>query len=540
MGLTRLRAEQIGDIDYKQAVRVITTTDITLSGGAPNQVDGVNLSVDDRILVTGQSVGNQNGIYQVQTVGTGSSGTWIRSLDTNATGELQAGTIVMVTEGTVYADTQWKLTTNNPIVIGTTPLTFEQNSAYAFGNIYANGTAVLANSVGSTVTFTAGNNIAITGNNTSKTVTIGVTGFDVSSNSISNGTSNVNVVSSGGNITVGVGGTANVVVVATTGQFVTGVNSVTGNIDGGNIRTAGLVSATGNITTAGQFIGAGTGLTGTAASLTAGSATSATTAGTVTTAAQPNITSVGTLSSVSVTGNVQSGNINAVGGNLTGNVSFGNIFVGGYYYANGIPFTGGGGTPGGADTQIQFNDNGLFGGSSGLTFNKTTNAVATTGTFSATGNVTGGNLLTAGSISATGNITGLNLNSSSADLAEKYVSDSDYDPGTVVEFGGANEITISTQSHSTQVAGIVSTSPGYLMNVDLVDEHVTAVALTGRVPCQVVGTIAKGDRLVSSNLPGVAQRLNLDQYEPGCIIGKALETYDSTQPGTIEVAVGRF
>lgn len=232
MGLTRLRAEQISDIDYKQAVRVITVTNVTLSGGAPTPVDGVNLSAGDRVLVTGQSTGSQNGIYQVQTVGSGSNGTWIRSTDTNATGELEAGTIVMVTEGTVFADTQWKLTTNNPIVIGTTALTFEQNSAYAFGNIFANGTAVLANSVGSTVTFTAGNNIAITGNNASKTIAFDVTG--ISLNSISNGTSNVNVVSSGGNVTVGVGGTANVAV------FSTGGLSVTGNVQGNGAGLSGI------------------------------------------------------------------------------------------------------------------------------------------------------------------------------------------------------------------------------------------------------------------------------------------------------------
>jgi hypothetical protein len=239
MGLTRLRAEQISDIDYKQAVRVITVTDIaTLSGGAPSQVDGVSLSVGDRILVTAQDPGNENGIYQVQTVGTGSNGTWIRSLDTNQTGELEAGTIVMVTEGTTYADTQWKLTTNNPIIIGTTPLTFEQNSAYAFGNIYANGTAVLANSVGSTVTFTAGNNIQITGNNTSKSVTIGVTG--ISLNSISNGTSNVNVVSSGGNVTVGVGGTGNVVIFSSNGANITGTTASTSKTTGALIVGGGL------------------------------------------------------------------------------------------------------------------------------------------------------------------------------------------------------------------------------------------------------------------------------------------------------------
>ena len=68
---------------------------------------------------------------------------------------------------------------------------------------------------------------------------------------------------------------------------------------------------------------------------------------------------------------------------------------------------------------------------------------------------------------------------------------------------------------------------------------VVAVALTGRVPCQVVGTIKKGDRLVASDITGVATGLDMSKYQPGCIIGKALEAYDSSDVGTIEVAVGR-
>jgi hypothetical protein len=236
MALTKPRASQIYDIDYKQATRVITTTDINLNGGAPNQVDGVNLSLDDRVLVIGQTTGSQNGIYFVDAVGTGSNGTWVRSGDTNVTGELLAGTIVMVTEGLLYADTQWKLTSDNPIVIGTTVLTFEQNSAFAFGNVYANNTAVLATSVGDSLVLTAGNNISITGNNTSKTVSIGVTG--ISLNSISNGTSNVNVVSSGGNVTVGIGGTSNVAVFSSNGL------AVTGNTTSGNILTSGQLIST--------------------------------------------------------------------------------------------------------------------------------------------------------------------------------------------------------------------------------------------------------------------------------------------------------
>jgi len=127
-----------------------------------------------------------------------------------------------------------------------------------------------------------------------------------------------------------------------------------------------------------------------------------------------------------------------------------------------------------------------------------------------------------------------------ADLAEMYVSDRDYSPGTVVDFDGDKEITVSTTAHSTKIAGVVSTNPAYLMNSIQVGEHVLPIALTGRVPCQVIGKINKGDRLVSSNILGVAQALDIMLYQPGVIIGKAIESYDSDKIGIIEVSVGRF
>ena len=186
----------------------------------------------------------------------------------------------------------------------------------------------------------------------------------------------------------------------------------------------------------------------------------------------------------------------------------------------------------------------------------------TSGTaLSVVGNITGGNLSVGTGTITGGNIVNSNANgvgnigsattyfntvfakatsAQYADLAEMYCADDNYVPGTVVEFGGTHEITISITSHSTCVAGIISTDPSYLMNSALECANALEVALVGRVPCQVVGTIRKGDRLVASNLPGVATRLDMKYYEPGCIIGKALEDYDSVATGIIEVAVGRF
>jgi hypothetical protein len=127
-----------------------------------------------------------------------------------------------------------------------------------------------------------------------------------------------------------------------------------------------------------------------------------------------------------------------------------------------------------------------------------------------------------------------------ADLAERYLSDAEYSPGTLLEFGGDQEVTRTATSHSVRIAGVVSTDPAYLMNSGLEGTFVTSVALTGRVPCSVVGTIRKGDRLVASDIPGVATAMDIDQYQPGSIVGKSLEDYDSDQVGTITVAVGRL
>ena len=343
MGLTKPRATQIYNLDYKQATRVATATDITLAGGAPSQVDGVNLSENDRVLVTGQNTASQNGLYDVETVGSGANGTWVRTGDGNETGEIEAGMIVMVTEGLVYADTQWKLITDNPIFIGTTPLIFVFNSLNVyFTSISAGGNVLTAAGNASVVNFAAGSGMSIVGNNVSNTITFISTGGGGSGTSISNGTSNVNVVSSGGNVTVGVGGTGNVAVFATTGIYVTGAASATGNITGNyilgngsqltglpasysnaNVTTllsefgSNTISTTGNVT-AGYFVGNGSALssltganiTGTVANATyAVSANNSTYSGTVTTNAQPNITSVGTLTSLSSSGNITGGNL---------------------------------------------------------------------------------------------------------------------------------------------------------------------------------------------------------------------------------------
>jgi hypothetical protein len=124
-----------------------------------------------------------------------------------------------------------------------------------------------------------------------------------------------------------------------------------------------------------------------------------------------------------------------------------------------------------------------------------------------------------------------------ADLAENYTADQDYAPGTVVVFGGEKEVTTTTITHDTRVAGVISTNPGYLMNAG---SEGLPVAFTGRVPCQVRGPVNKGTVLVTSDTPGVAEALVNSLFSPGCVLGKSLETIADNSIKTIEVVVGRF
>ena len=125
-----------------------------------------------------------------------------------------------------------------------------------------------------------------------------------------------------------------------------------------------------------------------------------------------------------------------------------------------------------------------------------------------------------------------------ADLAEKYLADEAYEPGTVVVLGGTEEITVTSTKDDHRVVGVVSTNPAYLMNSELEGQHPTDVAMTGRVPCKVIGIVVKGDMLVASAVPGYAI-VNNDP-KPGSIIGKSLENKPDSGKSTIEIIVGKI
>ena len=250
--------------------------------------------------------------------------------------------------------------------------------------------------------------------------------------------------------------------------------------------------------------------------------------------------SSGTISSnaVTVTGNITAGNIGAT--------HYGNAFGTTAVYSGNV-------------TALNINAN-QYG-----------NSIGTTATYS--GNVTAGNISTgkisaasatfSGNVSFTGNVVlptvvnqtftsnivpsanlTYNLGSSTnwwnniygtavhaqyADLAERFEADTEYVPGTVVEIGGPAEITAASLDLSEEVFGVISTKAAYLMNSGAGNDSThPPVAVQGRVPVRVTGTVRKGDRLVSAG-NGMARAGKRSEITTWNVIGRALE--DKTTPG---------
>ena len=290
--------------------------------------------------------------------------------------------------------------------------------------------------------------------------------------------------------------------------------SVTGNITGANINTAGLVSATGNIN-----------------------------GGNVNTV-------LVAATTLSATANVQGGNVNTAGlitaaGNI---ISAANI-SGTYILGNGSQLTGISAavsvskiSNGTSEANI-----GVSGGNANISIGGVANvAVFTTGTAYFIANVSVAAIEKIGS-NAIGNI-GSSSNYFNqvfatattalyADVAERFAADEVLEPGTVVELGGINEITRSTQDLSENVFGVISTRPAYTMNggAGENDTH-PPVAMTGRVPVKCVGTVRKGDRLVSAG-DGVARAAQPGEATAFNVIGRSLENKTTTGIGTIEAIV---
>ena len=124
-----------------------------------------------------------------------------------------------------------------------------------------------------------------------------------------------------------------------------------------------------------------------------------------------------------------------------------------------------------------------------------------------------------------------------ADLAENYVGDVAYEPGTVLVFGGEAEVNTTNTKSDHRIAGVVTTNPAHLMNSALEGDTVVGVALQGRVPCKVLGKVEKGDMLVTAAKEGYAIVNNTPGV--GQVLGKAVGTKGDDGYGIVEVVVGR-
>lgn len=138
---------------------------------------------------------------------------------------------------------------------------------------------------------------------------------------------------------------------------------------------------------------------------------------------------------------------------------------------------------------------------------------------------------------ANGTVSGNQINANYADVAERFEADSIYDAGTVVELGGSAEITKVSAELSDKVFGVISTRAAYLMNSQAgTDATHPPVAMTGRVPVKVVGSVAKGDRLVSAG-NGMARAARAGEATAFNVIGRALIAKLDEAEGTVEAIV---
>jgi hypothetical protein len=348
---------------------------------------------------------------------------------------------------------------------------------------------------------------------------------------------------------------------------ITALFDIAGTTIGGSLTTVAQpnITSVGTLTsltvtgaldvTTGVITGDGGGLSNVAGGNITGQSANALVAGTVYTAAQPNITSVGTLTSLAVTGNITSGNVAGTGGvftyvsgdganltaltggNVTGEVAFADTAnaVAGANVSGTVSSATTATTAGTVTTAAQPN----------ITSTGTLTSLAVTGLVNAgsvqTPTLTTGANTTAGSI--TGNwtlTTGSRLESTYADLAEYYKGEEAYEVGTVVCFGGSKEVHVSDVKCSNRVAGVVSTNPAYIMNQGCSGIPV-AVALQGRVPCKVTGKCEKGDLMVHDGQGGATAWYHVATImQPGVVLGKAIQDKSESELSIIEIAVGRL
>ena len=455
---------------------------------ATSNIDGGNLRTGGLITATGNINGGNlitagsitAGAGGILTTGNVRGGNLVSDASISATGSITSGANITAqgqisTQGNVLAN---NISAGNIINTGVLNATSNVSAAgNVTGSNLVTGGAVTAVGTIRGANLTTGGQVSATGNITTAAFFVGDGGFlsnvtaisNVTTSQITNGTTVMAIAGPNGNIFATVNAVGNILVLSTGGAAVTGTLSATGNITGSNLNTGGLVSATGNIN--GGNVNAGIGNFTTvigaanANSLTSGTVSSdrlsgsyvinvtgnvSGTAATVTNGAQANITSVGTLTSLSVSGNIVGGNVSTAGLiTATGNVTGGNVNTGGLITATGN--------------------------------------VNTSAGVLATGNVRGGNFISAGLISSVGNIIGGNLSGTSI-------------VGTLTTAAQTNITSVGTLTSLAVTGNITS---GNLSGTSIVGTLTTA-AQTNITSVGTLGSLAVTGNITSGNLSGTS------------------------------------
>ena len=591
-----------GTITYDNGTAGVGAT-LTTSSGNFDTIDGESLSNGERILVKDESNTAHNGIY-VKT----SSTVLTRADDFDTPTEIAGGDFTFVSTGTTLNDSGF-VNTDPVSTVGTDPITFVQfsgagtytagtgltltGSEFSITNTavsaasYGNGTHNATFTVNARGQLTAAANVEITAGAGALTGTVlnssvvdsSLTSVGTIDTGVWQGTaigaayvSTLNQNTTGYAATVSSAAQPNITSVGTlsgltvSGTITGSVSGSAGSVAGQNVsgevdfaqvansvagaNVSGAVALATSATSANAVAGAnvsgevsfaatanavaGANVSGTVASAT--SATSATTAGSTTSSATFNNSGSGVASGTTFNG----GTARTISYNTIGAPSTTGTNASGTW---GISISGSAGSAGSATTagtvttaaQPNITSTGTL---SSLTVNGTTNTgtlqstTITTGSSSTAGTITGDYTLTAGST----------LNATYADLAEKYTADSDYEPGTVVVFGGDAELSVTGQHASHTVAGIITTNPAQVYNAECSageGEFVVELALIGRVPCKVIGPITQGDLIVTSDQAGYGCAGDPENIKPGTIIGKAISSFNDGLDGVVEVLVGK-
>jgi hypothetical protein len=516
-------ANTVNDAAQPNITSVGTLTSLSVSGN----INGAN--------ITGNHYGNGAALSSITGANVTGAVAYATTANSVAGSNVSGQVSNALVAGTVYTSAQPNITSTGTLV------SLSVSGKVTAGQLQGDGGNISniqgANVTGAVAYATTANSVA--GGNVSGQVSNALVAGTVYTNA------QPNITSTGTLVSLGVSGNANIGNIGTGGLI-----TATGNITGGNFSTTGTGSF-GNISVSGNFGGNGNFSAGgnvTAGNLITGGLITAT--GNIT-GGNFSTTGTGTFGNISVSGNFGgNGNFSAGGnvtaGNLitgglitaTGNITGANVI--GNMYGNGAALSSI--TGGNVTGQVA---NALVAGTVYTNAQPNITSVSTSFTnltFANAQTISGNNLtLTTGANTNVGTITGnwslstgSKLQATYADLAEYYEADQDYEPGTVLEFGGDKEVTLAVDG-TTRVAGVVTTNPAYVMNTGCQGIAV-AIALQGRVPVKVRGHIRKGDMMVSAG-NGYARPWNNPQI--GMVIGKSLENFEGIE-GVIEIAVGRL